>query len=487
MKIFLNNYIKGFILKKDFIEKFEKFAVKNKMIKNLQKIIVGFSGGADSTALLYCLAKLRSKYKFHLLAVHLNYNLRGKESEADELFVKDFCFKRNIGIVVKNCQIPKKGNMENHAREIRFDYFKVIKATYKMDIIALGHHMEDQAETVLFRLFRGAAISGMKGIQPISGDIIHPLIEFRKNEIVEFLKKENISWREDLSNKNLLYQRNKIRWEILPWIQDNINPQIIEKLCDSARIFSETDEVMRDIIHYKKRTLTKNSTLSQKIASVSEVLKLKPVLRFYFFRDLYAGVCGNEKDFYSSHFSEIESLLYTEGSKSIQLPHNVIVLKEYDNLSFLNKNSIEKTTLDNSKEISSIRNRLIFENYRFYMKRIKKIPLKNQKNRNKHQIFVDFDKIVFPLVFRHKQAGDKFIPNGMSHHKKLKDFFIDEKVPKSQREKIILLCDAEKIIWICGYRIDNRVILNNDSINILSLRIEKNCTKKVRSAERKKK
>ncbi|MDY6915176.1 MAG: tRNA lysidine(34) synthetase TilS, partial [Candidatus Cloacimonadota bacterium] len=213
----------GFIMvnKQNFLKKFEEFAFEKSLVKNGDKILVGFSGGADSTAMLQALWQLKSKYNISLLAVHINYHLRAEESDKDEEFVKKFCFQRNISLVIENNKIDTNTGVENSAREIRFKFFKKLAKLYKLNKIALGHNRKDQAETILFRLFRGSGYTGLKGIEPQSGKIIHPILPFSRNDLTSYLKQQGIRWREDSTNKENIYTRNKLRNIMLPWIEDN--------------------------------------------------------------------------------------------------------------------------------------------------------------------------------------------------------------------------------------------------------------------------
>ena len=196
------------------MDKFEQFATDKKILEKGDHILVGFSGGADSTALLTALWHLRTKYKLSILVAHVNYNLRGDDSIADADFVKNFCFKRNISLVIKDVKINDAKGLEAKAREIRFNWFNQLLRMYKMDKIALGHNKKDQAETVIFRLMRGAGLPGLKGIAPNADGVIHPLLPFHREEIEQFLKDNKHTWREDKSNQESIYSRNKIRNEL---------------------------------------------------------------------------------------------------------------------------------------------------------------------------------------------------------------------------------------------------------------------------------
>jgi len=481
--------IKDFKMKNNsnFLAKLERFVFENKLIKSGDKVLVGFSGGADSTSLLLGLWHLKSRFRFSILAAHINYNLRGDDSINDEEFVKNFCFKRNISLVIKSVTLKTESDLENKARKLRFTYFNKIANLYKINKIALGHNKNDQAETVILRLFRGAGLTGLRGIKPINDHIIHPLLPFSRQEILDFLQKENISWREDLSNQENIYSRNKIRNELLPWITKNLNAKVIDKLFGTSSILGEMDDILRNLANHRiSKALIKHPQNDFRL-SLETLRKTKSILRFYIYREIYKRLSGDEKDFYQKNFEEIESIIYSNGSKKIILPKNVYVFKEYNDLIIGNVSELEEIDVQNKREIVSLRNRFTFEDYRIIMKKLKKIPHKRYLFEDKKITYIDLDKTSFPITIRHRQPGDRFYPFGMKHSKKLKDFFIDEKVPKFERDKVLLFCDNEKILWIAGMRIDNRVAVTDSTKNILKLKIEKIATSKARPAERFKK
>ena len=467
-----------------FIERFEQYSIKHKLFKSGEKILVGFSGGADSTALLLALWHLKSKYGYSLLAAHVNYDLRGEDSKLDEQYARKFCFDRNISIVVKNITIDSTSNVENHAREVRFKYFNNLRKLYKIQKIVLGHNREDQAETLLFRMFRGSGYTGIKGISPITDDVVHPLLSFSRKDITSYLELEGVKWREDLSNKDNTYSRNKIRNQMIPWIQEHLNPNVVTKLYETAEIFSETDDILESLA--KRRFLKAQIKHSKDECRLSTkiIKKTRSVLRYYVYKEAYSRINGNSKDFYHNNFIEIENLLTSDGSKQIYLPNNVYVFKEYDELIFTNIDFSKSENIENEKEITSLRNRSTFEDYRIIMKKLKKMPTKRNLFEDKDIAYLDLDKTSFPITIRHRKPGDRFHPLGMQHNKKLKDFLIDEKIPKFDRDKVLIFCDKEKIIWLAGYRIDDRVVTSEQTQNILQISIEKMATKKMRAAER---
>ncbi|MFO7895672.1 MAG: tRNA lysidine(34) synthetase TilS [Candidatus Cloacimonadales bacterium] len=468
----------------NFIEKLENFIQEKKLLAPRDKVLVGFSGGADSTALLLALSHLRTQYKLSLLAVHINYHLRSAESDADEQFVKDFCFRRNISLVVKNVELSAQANLENQARDIRFDYFRQLAASYSLNKIAVGHNQQDQAETMIFRIFRGSGYTGLKGILPRDGNLIHPLLPFSRAEITQWLQQEEIAWCEDSSNQENSFTRNKIRNELLPWLSANLNPNFIEKLGISANIFAETDEILAELSKRRYKKLVTQSNENSLELALPKLKKIKATLRFYIYRQAYADLAGSSKDFYYSNFEEIENILDAEGAKLVMLPEEILVLKEYETLTFCFREVLDEVDVNNSKKISSLRHRFLFEDYRISMKHLKILPDKRYLYEDKNTIYLDLDKTSFPLIIRHRQPGDRFVPLGMKHSKKLKDFFIDEKVSRFERDKVLLFCDSDKILWVAGMRIHNDVAISQATANILRIKLEKLSKKNLRQAER---
>ncbi len=475
-------------LNKDFIVKFNNFIVEHKLIEKRSKILVGFSGGPDSTALLLALLMIKDSLDLSLLVAHVNYNLRGDDSQADEDFVREFCFSHNLYLVINRVNIESDTNIEATARDIRMSYFYSLLSDYKLDAIALGHNQGDNAETVMMNLIRGAGITGLRGILPKSDKIIHPLLNFTRNEICSFLEEEEVTWREDKSNQESAFTRNKIRNQLFPWISENLNPTIIDKLVSLSSLMLETEDFIEDHIDrtFKRYVLKHND--DQIVLSLKTLIHTKKLLRYYIFKKCLSQITGIDSDIYQNNIMEIENILTSEGSKMINFPNKIFILKEYDHLIFTTKNPVSsKNKLPDAKTLEAIRPRLSFGEYRIKMKKIKKLPSGKALSNNSNIAFIDYDEIDFPITIKNRENGDKFIPLGLAGFKKLKDFFIDEKVSKFDRDKIPIFTDANKIIWVGGMRIDNRVAITKKTTNILRIELEKVSNKKMRSAERKSK
>lgn len=475
------------IKSKDLFSNVAENIEKHGLLEERDHVLIGFSGGADSTALLLVLWHLRSKLKIKLLAAHINYNLRPDENRKEEKFVKKFCFQHNISLLINHYDPSGKEINENNLREYRLNWFKSLNSLYKIDKIALGHNRGDQAETIYYRLLRGSLLTGLGGIHPLSGNIIHPLLTCSRKEITQYLKSENLSWCEDSSNHETHYVRNKIRNIGFPWIKKNINPKVEERISETSTFLQEADEILRKTALLQLHTKIKVKHNDEEIRlDIKKLLNVKAVLRFYIYRYLYSEITGCNQDFYQSNFYEIDSAIQQSGNRQIQLPNNIVIEKEYDQLVFyLLGRPPDDFELEPPRELSILRNRFSYSGWRVIMKKVKSLPKKRNPYFDKQTIYLDYDKIVFPLTIRHREPGDRFIPYGMKGEKKVKDFFIDLKVPPRDRDRAILFCDADKIFWIGSYRSDQRVAITEETSNILMIKLEKIKRRKARAAERK--
>lgn len=467
-----------------FQRKFIEYALKQGIIKDQMKILIGFSGGADSTALCRVLLHFRKEYHLTIMAAHINYQLRGEDSKADERFVKEFCFEHNIPILIQQNDLKGVKGMENKAREIRMAFFNKIKKHYKIDKIALAHHKDDQSETVLSRFFRGSAFNGLSGIKAVSHDIIHPFLLFSRDEIEEYLVSLNQPWRDDLSNQENDYNRNKIRNQILPTIEKDFNANFKEKLIDYAELFSEADQYFKTQMQKSYKKALVFSEDHEIVFSFEDFVTLSPIIQFYIIKQAWELLSKNDKDFYYYHFKEIKKVLELDGGKEINLPLGIVFQKDYYNIRLFNRNKYQTENVYQSREISSLRNIFMFNDKRILMQKIKSMPDEGFP-KDPDQVIMDLDKIVFPLTVRYRQDGDRFMPFGMSQYKKLKDFFIDEKIAKFQRDKIVIICDAQHIIWVAGHRMDHRVAVDEQTKNFVCFKIEDTKENKMRSAKKK--
>lgn len=472
-------------LSAEILARFESHVHEAGLLFSGDKLILGISGGADSTALLYLFSRLRYSYRLSLLAVHINHQLRGENSLADEACVKKLCIRFNIPLIVRRIELEPGGDLENRARNLRFEIFESVRQAYKFDKIALGHHRWDQAETMLLNLIRGTGLSGLSGIKARQDFLIHPLLPFKPDELKELLTGQNIAWREDESNLQNIFARNRLRNELIPLVEQAYNPQFKEKLAESADIFYEADIYIRDRSQRRYKRLLLDASKERIYLNLEDLLKAPNIEQYYILRMAYQALSGVEQDFMRHSFLEIKGILQAEGSKYISLPRGIIVKKQYQELVFSKVPSDIRSETSESYILDTERNRAVYMDYRFSFKYLKVLP-ENYRELAPFTIFIDADKLKGTLAIRSRLAGDRFIPLGMSNMKKLKDFFIDEKVPKYDRDLIPIFVDDEKLVWICGQRLDDRVKIDVKSNRYLMISAEPLNQKPKRAANRKK-
>lgn len=454
------------------------------MISAGQKLMIGVSGGSDSIALLHLLHQLKPKLALSLLAVHINHNLRGAESAEDELFVKHLCDRLNIPIVIRQLHFESKADLENAARLGRREIMLQLKNMYKFDRIVLAHQKDDQAETVLMNMVRGAGITGLGGIPPISGIYLRPLFAFSKAELESWLTASGFTWRQDSSNADNSFTRNHIRNELIPWIAQNLNPEIIHRLYQQANSFRKTDDWLKTLCAKKLKKLIIDDSADQVVLDLKGLIKLSEIEQFYILRSCYSTLARTDHEFFMHSFEEIRRLYNATGSKTTRLAHKIYVIRQYQELILtttqpkITEQSYQEMIVDIDKA------HFVFMNWRFTLRFLKIKPKDLMDSETHFHLLLDANALTLPLKLRSRKAGDRFHPYGMQHSKKLKEFFIDEKVPLFDRDKVPLLTDADKILWIIGLRKAAATVCGEDTHRILHITAEPVSTGRKRAANR---
>jgi tRNA(Ile)-lysidine synthase len=245
----------------NLIKKIQNHIFANSLFERGAKIVLGISGGPDSTCLLDVFSKLQKKYALELSIAHVNYHLRGYDSEKDEQFVEKLAEKYGLSLDILNAQIKEQDKSEEKLRLVRYTFFEELRKENKFDLIAVAHNCDDQAETVLMRLIRGTGLNGLSAMQAKNGKIIRPLLEISRQEIITYLKENKLSYRIDKTNKESVYLRNKIRNKLIPYLEKNYNPNLKQVLAKSAKTFGEDYTVIEELT---EKFWEENKTLSAK-------------------------------------------------------------------------------------------------------------------------------------------------------------------------------------------------------------------------------
>ncbi|MCD4783864.1 MAG: tRNA lysidine(34) synthetase TilS [Candidatus Eremiobacteraeota bacterium] len=451
---------------------------KYNMIQKKDRVIVALSGGPDSVFLLYALHRLRESLEIDLFATHIHHGIRGKYADRDSEFVEKTCDSLSLPVRIFEHDAPgyakRKGlSTEEAGREIRLSAYKKAMKEFEASKVATGHTADDQAETVLLRLITGAGKRGLAGIHPeYEGFIVRPLLDTRKEEILRYLQEYKIKYMVDHTNFETDMLRNRVRNILIPLLKTEFNPNLESALCRTAAIFQEEMVYLKQITdsHLDKFAVIKKNEARLNLSGVSSTA---PYIMKHLLRELVCRFTGSMKDLTYFHTQNLFNLLLKPSGSSIQLPGNIRAEKEYEFLVISKKMKSDEVELPDlilripgsniSKEWNVVIGGEILE------------ERPSLDSVNPFTIFIDFDKCdgkEFQL--RTRKPGDRFSPIGMKGIKKVKDYFIDKKIPRAQRNSIpIILCGRE-ILWIAGHRQSRLFRMTPHTKRVLKLWVEKN-------------
>ena len=455
-------------------EKVMDFIKENSMFDKGDKVIVAVSGGPDSTCLLYILNEIKEKIGITLVGAHLNHCLREGDADKDEEYAKKTCESLNIEFYSKKVdvhRIAKEKNLscEMAGREERYKFFKELTISLNASKVALAHNANDQAETILMRIMRGTGIEGIVGIKPVRDKIyVRPILHLSRKEIEEYCLINSISPRIDKSNLENIYARNKVRLELIPYMEQNFNKDIIRTLNRLSDIVKKDDEYLKSI---SQKEFKKHCEIGhQRVIINKNAFELHEAILSRIVRRALLEVNRDLYNFEKIHISSVIKLQRHETGKSIMLPQNIIVENCYGNIYIFAQ---DKEVAYNSNQYSlSIDEKNIIHSLNVAIEMDVKPKVKFGEFRGTDYIKnFDYDKISGPIILRHRKDGDRFMPLGMTGNKKIKDLFIDLKIPKSKRNEIPLICFGDDISWVVGYRVSEKFKVSKDTKNILRIRI----------------
>jgi tRNA(Ile)-lysidine synthase len=455
------------------IKKVNQTIEKYNLLEKSERIVVALSGGPDSTALLAVLAPIAKDLDLSLIVAHFNHGLRGVESDEDEKFSRDL--SEQMGLAFVSGKMDKKRGKkgispEDFYRRQRYDFLNKISEDYQAQKIALGHNLQDQAETVLLNILRGSGLEGLKGFLPMrDGKFIRPLIEISRQEIISFLNEAGIQYCQDSSNEKKRYLRNQIRSELIPYLKEKFNPKIEKNLAQMAEILRLEDEfIRRHVDEVLKSSFIKRqqNRILLKIAYINE---LPPAIRLRLFKTILESLNPAKNGFSFSHIKFLDNLAQKcESGKRIDLPLGIEVRREYDYL-ILEAKKVGPKQMEYEYTMNIPGSLYIKE--RKYTVRSELTTKENVDFSDKNAVYLDLDKIHQPLIIRNRRDGDWFQPLGMQGQQKIKSLLIDHKIPRSKRNEIILLVDNISVIWIENMHLNDRVKITAETKDILKLEI----------------
>ena len=438
------------------LEKVREFIHKENLIPNNTKVIVGLSGGMDSMVLLDILILLG----YRCTAAHCNFHLRGEESDRDENFVKKWCKSidipfTSINFDTKQYAVDRKISIEMAARELRYNWFETLRRHHQADFIAVAHHKDDSVETVLLNLIRGTGIKGLTGISPKNGYIVRPLLGISRSEIEKYISERDIPYVTDSTNNEDLYLRNALRLNVLP-ILEKLNPSVKDTIYRTSKNVTEAEKVYSDSIQKAIKKAFNDNKID------INVLRHTASPRSVLFELLtpYNFTPSTIEDISESINSISGKIFFSErGSYSENKKYRLIK----DSNFFLFEEVKEKCEED---ETYSIEEGIREINSPINLK-IKELRAPVEIKYNRHFLYVDAEKIKYPLKLRKWRTGDWFIPFGMRGRKKLSDYFTDRKFSLKDKDDAWILTSSEDIVWIVGERNDDRFRITEDTKKII--------------------
>ena len=452
------------------LDQFKAYINRCKLIAKDDRLVLALSGGIDSMVL----ADLLLKTKVQFVAAHCNFHLRGDESNGDELFVRRFAEKKGIQCFVKHFETEKyaeeKGiSIEMAARELRYAWFEELRQQLGYDKIAVAHHADDQAETFFINLLRGAGLRGLKGMLPQNGFIIRPLLWASREQIQQFAIENQILWREDHTNAESVYLRNKIRNQLLP-VFDELHPEARHGLYKSLEHLSSENELYRELLREKfSQIVEEQDGLSVIARRNDEAIQTKKSYRVSL--DCFAALAMTQREqllfewlrqygFNTDQCRFIYEAMNTGiGNKYYSPTHQLVIGRNELQLSEIKPVMDREVQIEVGEEDVTSPIHLRFSQFE------KESDFVIDKSPN--VALLDFDKIQFPLTLRHWHHGDRFHPLGMKGSKLLSDFFVDQKFMEAQKQDIFLLVSADnQILWVVGYRIDDRFKVTSETKSV---------------------
>ena len=447
----------------------------HRMLTPGDAVLVGVSGGPDSVALLHLLRGIASELRLRLGIIHLNHGLRGADSDSDADFVRSLAGDLNVPLFEKKADVigfrkTHRLSLEEASRRVRYAYFAEIAGANHYTRVALGHHRDDNAELVLMNLIRGSGPQGLSGIPPVREDLyIRPLIDLSREEIEGFLDEEKIPFIVDASNKDLRHRRNRIRHELIPSIRDAYNPDISGALSRLAAIMRDENDwidgmaatAFRECIRVRKDDLL--------ILSPERLASLETPLARRVLRKALLAIRHDLRRIRYDHIDAIYGLIENSPDdgpieKERHLPHRIHVQRTGNQI-------IIRRMPHNLREAAAFAGPIVHDfNYRVREPGAEAVDLHIPEIDSRMRFSTlsgtalpddlsssttacfDFDALAFPLIVRPPRPGDRFIPSGIQGSQKLKDFFINRKIPRNERGRCPLLISGGVVIWIAGLR-----------------------------------
>lgn len=455
----------------------EIYMKQNHMARPGDGVLVGLSGGADSVGLLLVLWKLRETFQISLRALHVHHGLRGAEADRDAAFSRMLCERLEIPfyefrIDAAKEALDRKCSVEEAGRLARYRLYEETALAWEKEMypdltsenagrkeaaaarvhIATAHHADDNAETVLFNLFRGSGLTGLSGIAPVRGRIIRPLLWAQRSEIQTWLRQQGQDWVEDSTNQESEYSRNWLRNELLPAVEERLNVQAVRHIDQAGRRIRQADAYLEEVA---EEWLQKHAPDGK--ADAGALAEQAEIVQGYIVRRLFLKSKMPLRDVTETHVQAVRELLHQGTGKSISLPHGFRAVNVYG---FLEVRSLSHPGERKGVLLPGSQDENLLQMHIFPCENGDEFP------KNQYTKWFDYDKINVGLSIRYRKNGDYLTLSG-GGKKKLRRYMIDEKIPEDERDRIPVLADGDHVLWVVGYRISDYYKITDETERVL--------------------
>ncbi len=454
---------------RSLVDRVKKTIERFSLIEEGMGVLVGLSGGIDSVVLFHLLLELAPLYGWKVEAAHFHHGLRGEEADRDQSFVEALAEEWGVhlevgkGDVIALARKRKKG-LEEAAREARYAFLRKVKAQRRLQVLAVAHTLSDAVETFFMRLIKGASPYGLRGILPRKGDTVRPLIEVTREEVERYCMKEDLSFVEDSSNRDVDHLRNWVRWRLLPLLKEQ-NPKVEEAVARLIEIIREENQYMEIKVQEALKAILRKDGHEKEVPK-DALVSLPLGLRRRVFLGLIHSMGGDAQ---WDHLRSLDVLLKGEGEAEVHLPKGLKVMREGGSIWFTQ--SKEEPRENGAQVLVSDTGIYALGEYLFHFMELGEEGEVVAKS--PWSLLLDREKVEFPMIIRYKRPKDEIFLQNVGH-KKLQDLFVDAKLPRRERSRRPLLVDAlDRVLWIPGLRWDARVTADQGTRRFLLVTVKR--------------
>lgn len=460
------------------MKKIEQYVEQYHMIENGDRIIAGISGGADSVCLLFALLAFKKDMDIEIIAVHVNHGIRGEDAVRDERFVQKLCEDHQVECEVYHEDVEliakkRKQSVEEAGRIVRREDFAKALIKHRGTKIAMAHHQNDNAETLLMNLARGAGLKGLGGIRPINGNVIRPLLCLTRREIEDDLAEKGQEYCQDETNEQDDYTRNRLRHFVIPFLEEQVNSQAVRHMNEAMEQVCQVWEYMEEQGTKGCRECVSETPEGGIFIEESAFGKLHPAIQKQLVRTCLIKAAGEERNITMPHVEAVTGLFEKQSGRSLDLPYAVMAVRTYDGILLEKKKAVrEETFLPRQLNVPGITE--IPELNMTICCRILELPADfslKQVPQKAYTKWFDYDIIKSSLIVRTRQSRDSIVIDKAGRKQKIKSYFINEKIPAKDRESLPMIADDGQIVWIPGYRMSSAYQITLQTQRILEIKV----------------